>query len=265
MDLLKANRRIVIVVILGAVLVTAGSVGKLGPARWVYAHTLLPVASGLTALGSNTGAAIANLGNIRNLAQQNSQLELENAQLRQRLAQDDQTRTDNELLRKQLGLDVASAPKQVATEVVAFQPDSYRQFVTINKGTSSGIQPGMAVLSQGILVGTIQDAQASTSRIMLVTDPEFKLTAEDQETGAVGIIAGQLGSGLELDDIGQTDSVKPGDTVTTSGLGGLVPAGLLVGQIQSVDSKNNVVFQTASVSSSLNLNQLRFAFVVTGS
>jgi rod shape-determining protein MreC len=265
LDLFKANRRILIAVILGAVLVTAGAIGKLGPARWVYAHTLLPVGSGFTALGSNTADAVANLGNIRNLAQQNAQLVLENAQLRQRLAQDDQTRTDNELLRKQLGLNVAGAPQEVGAEVVAFQPDSYRQFVTINKGSRSGIQPGMAVLSQGILVGTIQDVQSTTARILLVTDPEFKLTAEDQETGAVGIIAGQLGSGLELDDIGQTDAVKPGDTVTTSGLGGLVPAGLLIGQIQSVDTKANVVFQTAQVTSSLNLSQLRFAFVVTGS
>jgi rod shape-determining protein MreC len=69
---------------------------------------------------------------------------------------------------------------------------------------------------------------------------------------------------LVLDKIGQTDTVKPGDTVTTSGLGGLVPSGLLIGQVQSVNTRANVVFQTAQVETSLRVSQLRFAYVVLG-
>ncbi|HUD11301.1 MAG TPA: rod shape-determining protein MreC [Candidatus Saccharimonadia bacterium] len=249
---------------IGAVLVTAGVLGRLGPARWLYDHTLTPIGSTFTAMGTNTAAVVSNLSQIRNLASQNAQLQNENAQLRQRLAADDQTRRDNDLLRKELGLDVAGAPREVATEVVAFQPDSYRQFVTINKGSKAGIQTGMAVLSQGVLIGTINSTQATTSQVMLVTDPEFKLTAEDQNTGATGVINGLLGSGLLLNEIGQTDTVKPGDTVTTSGLGGSVPAGLLIGQIESVDTTSNVVFQQADVETTFQLNQLRFAFVVLG-
>jgi rod shape-determining protein MreC len=260
----KANQRIFVAVAIGAVLIIAGVLGKLGPARWIYDHTLTPIGSSFTAVGSNTAAVIGNLAQIKNLASQNSQLQNENAQLRQRLAADDQTRRDNDLLRKELGLDVAGAPKEVATEVVAFQPDSYRQFVTINKGSRSGVQTGMAVLSQGVLIGTISTTQPTASRVMLITDPDFKLTAEDQNTGATGIINGQLGSGLLLNEIGQTDTVKPGDTVTTSGLGGLVPAGLLIGQIESVDTTSNVVFQQAAVQTTFQLDQLRFAFVVLG-
>ena len=114
------------------------------------------------------------------------------------------------------------------------------------------------------MIGTISDVQPTTSKIMLVTDPEFKLTAKDQDTGATGIVRGQLGSGLILDKIGQTDSVKPGDTVTTSGLGGLVPAGILIGQVESVNSRANVVFQVAQVETSLKVTSLRFAYVVLG-
>jgi rod shape-determining protein MreC len=218
----------------------------------------------LAAFGATSGEALANLGSVRNLARDNVRLQRENADLRQRLAGDAETRRDNELLRKQLGLQVAGAPRQVAAEVVAFQPDTYRQFVTINEGSRAGIRPGMAVLSEGVLIGTIADVQPTTARIMLVTDPEFKLTAQDQDTAATGIVRGQLGSGLVLDKIGQTDAVKPGDTVTTSGLGGLVPAGLLIGQVESVNTRANVVFQVAQVETSLQLNRLRFAYVVLG-
>jgi rod shape-determining protein MreC len=260
----RANRRIVIAVAVAAVLIVAGVLGRLGPARWIYDHTLSPLGSGFTAVGANTGEALGNIGRVRDLARNNVRLERENADLRQRLAADAETRRDNELLRQQLGLNVAGAPREVAAEVVAFQPDSYRQFVTINKGAGAGVKPGMVVLSEGVVIGTIVDTQASTARIMLVTDPEFKLTAKDQDSDASGIIRGQLGGGLLLDKIGQTDTVKPGDTITTSGLGGLAPAGLLIGQVESVDTRANVVFQSAQVETNLKVSRLRFAYVVLG-
>jgi rod shape-determining protein MreC len=248
----------------GAALVVLGVMGRLGPLRWVYERTVMPAARGFSVLGATTGEALGNLGRVKDLARDNVRLERENADLRQRLAADAETRRDNDLLRKQLGLDVAATLRQVAAEVIAFHPDSYHQFVTINKGSAAGIQPGMAVTSEGVLIGTIVDVQSITSRIMLVTDPEFKLAAKDQDTNATGIIRGQLGSGLVLDKIGQTDTVKPGDTVTSSGLGSLVPAGLYIGQVEAVDTRANVVFQAAQVATSMRVSRLRFAYVVMG-
>jgi cell shape-determining protein MreC len=99
---------------------------------------------------------------------------------------------------------------------------------------------------------------------MLVTDPEFKLAAKDQDSGAVGILKGQLGNGLVLDEVGQTDSLKPGDSVTSAGLGGQIPPGLLIGKVQSVNSRSNVVFQSAQVETQFRVNGLRFVYVVLG-
>jgi rod shape-determining protein MreC len=258
----QTNRRIVITVLVAAGFVILGSVGYLGPVRTVFDWLLAPPGRLLSSSGSSFGEALGNLGRVKDLAADNARLERENARLRQRLAADAETRRDNDLLRKQLGLAVAGGPQEVLAEIIAAQPDSYRQFVTINKGSAAGIKPGMAVMSEGVLIGTIADVQALTSRILLVTDPEFKLTAKDQETGATGIISGQLGSGLQLEKIGQTDMVRPGDTITTSGLGGLVPAGLYIGQVEAVDTRANVVFQSAQVATTMRVSQLRFAYVV---
>ena len=73
---------------------------------------------------------------------------------------------------------------------------------------------------------------------------------------------GQLGGGLDLEKIGQSDTVKPGDTVTTSGLGGDIPTGLFIGQIESVDAQSDVVFQSARLVSSIKPRDLRFVAVV---
>ena len=260
----RANRRIMIMVGLGSLLVVAGLAGKLGPLYWIFDHSVIPLARGFTVVGVNASEAISNVSQVSALARENAALTQQNADLRQRLTADAETRSDNDLLRRQLGLEVAGAPRQVAAEVVLFAPDSYRQFVTINKGHNDGIAPGMAVTSEGVLIGTIVDVQNQSARIMLVTDPEFKLAAKDQDTQASGILQGQLGNGLVLDEIGQTDVLKPGDTITTSGLGGLVPPGLLIGSVQSVNTRSNVVFQSAQVETEFRVSKLRFVFVVLG-
>jgi rod shape-determining protein MreC len=259
----KANRRIVLVVGIGGLLVLLGA-GRLGVVRWVVDHTLTPVGSSLSAAGGSAGEAMSNLTRVSSLAKENSRLTQENAELRQRLAEDAETRSDNVKLRQELGLEVAGTLRTATAEVVMFSPDSYRKFVTINKGSKAGIAPGMGVTSRGTLVGTVVDVQPTTARLMLVTDPEFKLAAKDQETGATGILRGQLGHGLLLDEIGQSDTVKPGDSVTTAGLGGVMPPGLFIGRVQSVNTRSNVVFQSAQVETEVRTSELRFVKVVLG-
>jgi rod shape-determining protein MreC len=262
MNLRRANRRILLIVLLGAFLVLGGITGAISPVRWAFNHTILPIAHGLASAGSATSQTVTNIVSVQDLAKRNDSLARENAALRQRLAADAETRRDNDALRRELGLQVAGAPKQVAAEVVAFQPNTYRQFVTINRGGDSGFMNGMAVMSEGVLIGVLSDVQSNVSKVILVSDPEFKLTAKDQDTSADGLVQGQLGTGLAMTQIGQTASVHPGDTVTTSGLGGLVPAGLLIGQIESVNTAANAVFQSAEVSTTLSASKLRFVMVV---
>src|ERR1700683_2624533 len=127
----EASRKVLLVVAVGAVLVVLGSLTALGPVRWLYDHTALPMASWLTGIGEGAGGFFSDLTQVRNLARQNAQLEQQNATLRQQLAADDETRRDNEILRKQLGLDVAGGPPGGGGEVIALHPDSYRQFLTI--------------------------------------------------------------------------------------------------------------------------------------
>jgi len=239
-----------------------GALLLIGPLRWTYDHTVVPVGQVLAGAGVTTGDFFANLGRIQSLAAQNQQLEVQNRELKTRLAADAETQRDNITLRRQLGLDQVSGFTEVGAEVVSYEPDSYRQFITIDKGSKAGLQTGMAVTSDGVLVGLLSDVKADSAKIVLVTDPEFRLVSRDQDTGALGVLQGKLGSGLDMGKIDQTDKVAPGDTVVSSGLGGLVPAGILVGEVQSVNQHVNAVFQSAQVSTDFSAGRLRFVFVV---
>lgn len=256
------RNRIVALVVVVALLVGLDRLGWLSPLYWLWGRTVVPAAGFVSSGGHSVGESLQNLSQIKNLAAENSRLELENANLRQRLAADAETQRDNDILRRELGLAAAAVIKQVNAEVVVAAPDSYRQFVWINKGTKAGLKNGLAVMSAGSLVGIVSDVQDFSSRVTLVSDPDFRLAAKDQDTNAAGILIGRLGGGLVLEKIGQSDSVKPGDTVTTSGLGGDVPSGLYIGQIESVDTQSDVVFQSARLVSAIKPQDLRFVAVV---
>lgn len=96
----------------------------------------------------------------------------------------------------------------------------------------------------------------------MLTDPTFRVNGLDQETRASGTVHGQIGTGLVMDKIAQSDSVKPGDTIITSGLGGDLPRGLILGQVESVQTSDNAVFQSAQLTSDLKFNKLELVFVV---
>jgi rod shape-determining protein MreC len=204
------------------------------------------------------------IGNAGQLGAQNQRLKDQVAALQQQLSQDTETKSQNAALRAQLGVGGVDPDRLVAAEVVGYQPDNFRDFLTIARGSKDGISAGMAVVEQGELVGTIQNVGPHTAQVFLVIDPNFRVAAldQDQSDRPTGTIHGQIGSGLEMDQIAQNETVKPGDTIVTSGLGGSVEKGLIVGHVQTIAKQDNGVFQTAQVTSAIQFSRLEIVYVV---
>ena len=170
----------------------------------------------------------------------------------------------NEILKRQLNFGASAIQKLLPAEVTAYQPDNFRAFISINKGARDGIKEGMAVTSEGSLVGKITEVSTTSAKVFLLIDPEFKVAALDQNSPsrATGTVRGQIGRGLFMDKIPQDQQVKPGDTIITSGLGGDFPKGLVIGRVESVNQKDNAVFQTAQIVSDIKFSQLEIVFVM---
>jgi rod shape-determining protein MreC len=84
----------------------------------------------------------------------------------------------------------------------------------------------------------------------------------DLETGARGLIKGAYGLGMMMDMVAQSDALNAGDTVITSGLGGEVPRGLLVGKIQEIKISPDKLFQQAIVVPRIKYQKLDVVFVI---
>ena len=115
--------------------------------------------------------------------------------------------------------------------VMADSGSPFRQSVLLNVGARDGIRDGWATMDGIGLVGRISGVGERTARVILVTDSNSRIPVTIQPSGQKAILSGDNSPLPPLEFIEDTDEVRPGDRVVTSGDGGVFPAGLLVGQV----------------------------------
>jgi rod shape-determining protein MreC len=252
------------VMIAGVLLVLANAIGLLSPVKILATTISRPFQYLATHTGSATGNFFDVISSAGSLAADNKRLEGQVNALRQQAARNTELQAENDALRKQLGFGAIRPQRLIGAEVIGYQPDNFRQFILIGRGTNDGVHNGMAVISEGSLVGTVSEATATTAKVFLVIDPNYRVAGldQDQPTRPTGTVHGLIGGGLVMEKIAQSETVKAGDTIITSGLADGVPKGIMIGQVQTINAKDNGVFQTAQLSSGLKFNRLELVYVV---
>jgi len=153
----------------------------------------------------------------------------------------------------------------IAVEVIGQDPTSWFKSVTINKGERDGVQKGMAVISPEGVVGQILKTAPHYATVLLMTDYNSAIDAVIQRTRAKAIVEGQEENRCQLKYLLRTEEVVVGDVVITSGLGGIFPKGLMVGEIRKVDKKGHGVFQYAELVPSVDLTKLEEVLIISTS
>jgi rod shape-determining protein MreC len=115
--------------------------------------------------------------------------------------------------------------------VMADSGSPFRQSVLLNVGNRDGIRDGWATMDGIGLVGRISGVGERTSRVILVTDSNSRIPVTVQPSGQKALLTGDNSPLPPLEFLEDSDQVQPGDRVVTSGDGGVLPAGLLVGQV----------------------------------
>lgn len=149
-------------------------------------------------------------------------------------------------------------------EVIGTDPNPYLRYITINVGAQHGVKEGMAVVSGGaVLVGRIAEVGPRTSKVRLLTDLDSAVAAFLQTSRATGLVVGQPDGSLRMEYIDQSAGVTVGDFVLTSGLGGALPKGLLIGQVSEVQQMDSALYQVAIVRPALDFSHLEVVLVLT--
>jgi len=165
-------------------------------------------------------------------------------------------------LRALLDLGSVSELRGVAAEVVGDEPSGWGQGVVVNKGSSHGIQVGMAVLHPKGIVGQVVAVAPNFSQVLLVTDHSSGVDALVQESRARGVVEGIGASYCELKYVSRQSPVRVGDSIITSGMDGVYPAGLPIGTVSKVAVETGTLLQNVEVKVGVDLGRLEQVLVV---
>jgi len=245
-----------------AVLVTAQRFGYLRPAEDISLKILTPIGRVLN-ISTNTGKGIfGNIRGLRDLQKENKGLKEKLNQTEQEIISLQEAKKENDSLRKDLEFKIDSGYKTISAEVSMYSPSNVRQTILIDKGEKDGIKKGMTVVSEGFLVGQIFGVNEDTSKVFIITDPVSAIPVYVQNTTATGIVKGQIGYGLSLEEVPQGDILGQGQFVVTSGLGGEYRKGLILGKIDKIEKSDNTIFQSASVRPEVNFSRIERVLVI---
>jgi rod shape-determining protein MreC len=188
------------------------------------------------------------------------EVEAENAQLRELL----NFVSANPSIRGYIGGDIIDQSGLVGSEVIGRDPNPYVSFVIINRGRQDGLEQGMPVVAGGgRLVGRIDEVRPRWAKVQLLIDPSSRVNGMVQASRATGLVAGQPDGALVLEQVPQADQVGVGDTVVTSGRGGLLPKGLIIGQVLTVEQLNVEAYQQAQLQPAVDFRRLESVLVIT--
>jgi len=251
----------VVVVCFGLIFFNPG--GFFSPLRALVLKLAYPFQKTFYLVGQSTERYLSLAGSFWEVKKENDRLIKENYFLQSENSNLKEQKKENELLRNQLKLAPREKFNLEAGFVIGQDPQGLGNWIMIDKGKNVGIQTGMSVIiSQGILVGRVEEVFADSARIILLSHAESAVNAFDLETGAKGVLKGEYGLGVILDLVSQKEVLNVGDTVLSSGLGGNFPKGLLLGKIQEVRVSADKLFQQAVVNPGAKLQSLEVVFVI---
>lgn len=150
----------------------------------------------------------------------------------------------------------------IKANVIARNPDQWEEKLILNEGSMSGVKANMAVLTAEGLVGKIVQTTPYTSQVELLStnNTNYRVSAvvATKKSEAFGLVEGfdaKRGE-LILKRIDSSLPVKKGDKVTTSGLGGIFPKGVLIGEIKKVSTDDFGLTKLAYVKPAADFSML---------
>ena len=161
-------------------------------------------------------------------------LQEEVEQLRARNAELEEQAGSAERLQELLDLRSSYDLQSVSGTIVSGSNDSWSSTVTIDRGSASGVTSGMPVMTSAGVIGQVVSCGPSSSTVRLLSDEGSSISALVQSTRSHGMLTGSATGEVKLELVSSTQDVQVGDSIVTSGLGGVFPKGLPIGEVVSV-------------------------------
>lgn len=146
--------------------------------------------------------------------------------------------------------------------VIARDPGPLSMTLTLDRGERDHVRRGMAVLAPQGVVGQIAEASYAAARVVLLTDHNSGIDAIVQRSRARGIVQGGTDGSCYMNYLSRDADIAVGDRVLTSGLDGIFPKGVVIGEVVEVSRSHRGLLQAAVVRPGVALDRLEEVLVV---
>lgn len=212
----------------------------------------------------------SNVNTLQDTFEENQRLKQEIDQIAETQAEISTLKADNERLKEELDLQATLTDFTYLTgSVIARNPDRWIDQVIIDRGSSDGLEIGMSVMSNNGLAGRVTDVNPTSSKVTLLTttDDTAVLTSAEiilEDETIFGVINGYdtNRNQLIMDQIIAESDIELGTDVVTSGMGGLVPRGLLVGTVAEVALDSHGLGQRVFIEPATNFKDIRYVTII---
>ncbi|MBW2505869.1 MAG: rod shape-determining protein MreC [Deltaproteobacteria bacterium] len=165
-------------------------------------------------------------------------------------------------LQKLLELKESLPPPTLTAEIIGKDPSLWFRTLTINRGSSDGVQKGMPVVTVEGVVGQVLTSSPNYSKVLLATDPNSAIDVITQKTRVQGIVKGLGREAFALHYVLKSAVVEKDDYVLTSGLGGVFPKGLMVGTVSGIKKSRRGMFQDIEIEPAVDFSQLEYLIII---
>ena len=258
----------VALILIGLMIYAASSGGVATFVQSAAGVVVTPLQSAVSSVSDAVSGFFGGFGNASDLKQQVADLEAEVRALREKMVDYDEIKLQNEWYNQILSLHEENPDYTFVSGKVIAQDasDPFCNF-SINVGTVAGVKAGDPVVTADGLVGVIEEAGLTYSKVRTVLDPALKASVSVSRTDESGYTGGSLTLAeqglLRLNSLERTSSAVSGDFVITSGLGGVFPSGLLVGRITEVSPDTDGMTLYGLVEPFVDVSELKRVMVIT--
>jgi rod shape-determining protein MreC len=168
----------------------------------------------------------------------------------------------NQRLQKLLQFRDMSDQPVIAAQVIGRDPTGWFQSVIIDKGENSGIKLNMPVVNAEGIVGKLVSVSHNYSKVLLIIDQNSSVDCIIQRSRDSGIVKGLSSKFCKLDYVPKSSDVHVGDIVVTSGLGGIFPKGIPVGEVTEVKDPPGELFKDVRIRPAVDFSKLEELLII---
>lgn len=256
---------VTIVILIVIVFLSNVEVGQLSDAQNVFTSLIMPVQNGLTYLKNKLSGNDSFFTDINRLQEENEELKQKNKELEESLRELEITKNENERLTELLGLtEKYSNYTTIPAYVINRDMNNYSNMIVIDVGAKDGIKENMVVIADKGLVGHVVSVSDTTAKVQTIIDPSSTVSSTLTTTRDNIIVRGSIEgeSRLKGTYIQPDVLIAEGDSIETSGIGGIYPKGIHIGAVKQVIPTKNTTDRYVWIETAVDFTKLETVLVI---